>query len=447
MSATETIQITSIKTAEEESSSPSSSSVSSKIDFSRTQATNEQQQQQQGQATRLQTIKKSAYTLFVRYWFLLGLGIVIGLAWAFPQVGKANGDIQAQYTVKWGAVIVIFLLSGLGLEVSTMLRTILRWRLHLIVQVINFILLPFVMYGIVRFFISVHADLDMTVYKGWMIALSTSTTVSSNAIMTRNANGNDGAALFNAALGNVLGIFVSPALMTAFQNDPIVFEPGTDRGNPDYLSVLKTLGSTVLAPLVVGQIIRYLFSTRVKYLAAKCKFSIINSLALLCLVWSVFCDGVASDAFTKMTGVDIVAIIFVDIFMYLFGCAACLFVARLPWPTRYVKEPKWVAKWRFSRRDAVAIMYCGATKTVSMGIPLINVLYSDSSYGVVGVLSLPLLMYHICQLFIGNFQVPMLKKWIENDPAEDDIIDNTQVLPTRESAESIQLSTMRRRAN
>ena len=204
-------------------------------------------------------------------------------------------------------------------------------------------------------------------------------------------------ALFNAALGNVLGIFLSPALMTAFQNDPIVFEPGTARGNPDYLNVLKVLGSTVLAPLVVGQVIRYLFNDRVKYLADKFKFPIINSLALLCLVWSVFCDGVASDAFFKMTGVDIVAIIFVDIFMYLFGCAACLFVARLPWPKRYIQEPTWVAKWRFSRQDAVAIMYCGATKTVSMGIPLINVLYSSSSYGVVGVLSLPLLMYHICQ--------------------------------------------------
>lgn len=139
------------------------------------------------------SIKKRAYEIFLRYWFLLGLAIVIGLAWAFPQVGKANGDIQAQYTVKWGAVIIIFLLSGLGLEVSVMFKTILRWRLHLVVQIINFILLPFLMYGIVRFFITVHADLDMTVYKGWMIALSTSTTVSSNAIMTRNANGNDGA--------------------------------------------------------------------------------------------------------------------------------------------------------------------------------------------------------------------------------------------------------------
>ncbi|KAI8065371.1 putative sodium bile acid cotransporter [Gilbertella persicaria] len=384
----------------------------------------------------------TAYAILTRYFFLFGLGVVIGLAWAFPSVGKSNGDIKAQYTVKWGAVIVIFLLSGLGLEVSVMLRTMLRWRLHLVVQVISFIVLPFVMYGVVRFFVCVHADLDPTVYKGWIIALSTSTTVSSNAVMTRNANGNDGAAVLNAALGNILGIFISPALMTAFQNDPIVFEPGTDRGNPDYLSILKNLGCTVLAPLVVGQVLRYWFPARVKYLAAKCKFPIINTLALLALVWSVFSDSRASDAFSNTGGVDIVAIIFVDIAMYLFGCSICLFVARLPWPTRYRKEPIWVTRWRFSRKDAVAIMYCGATKTVSMGIPLINVLYAQSSYGIMGVLSLPLLMYHIFQLVIGNLQVPLLKKWIEE---ENEITQTTEQVLPRNSSDCTPSSTMRRR--
>lgn len=175
MSATETIQAVENLKQEE-------------IDLSSQEIT-----QYDDQPNKSQQIKKKAYALFLRYWFLLGLAIVIGLAWAFPQVGKTNGDIEAQYTVKWGAVIIIFLLSGLGLEVSVMIKTILRWRLHLVVQVINYILLPFLMYGIVRFFIAVHSNLDMTVYKGWMIALSTSTTVSSNAIMTRNANGNDGA--------------------------------------------------------------------------------------------------------------------------------------------------------------------------------------------------------------------------------------------------------------
>ena len=54
---------------------------------------------------------------------------------------------------------------------------------------------------------------------------------------------------------------------------------------------------------------------------------------------------------------------------------------------------------------------------------------------------------NLIRLFIGNFQVPLLKKWIENDPTEDDPVnDSSEVLP-RESTESIQLSTMRRRAN
>ncbi|KAG1180406.1 hypothetical protein G6F70_001474 [Rhizopus microsporus] len=412
MSTTETIKVQE-STAKKEDPTPSSSSI------------NIPDAVHSGppKKTAFQKFKSTAYSIFLRYWFLLGLGIVIGLAWAFPQVGKAHGSIQAQYTVKWGAVIVIFLLSGLGLEVSVMLRTILRWRLHFVVQVINFILLPFLMYGIVRFFIAVHANLSDTVYKGWMIALATT--------------------LFNAALGNVLGIFVSPGLMTAFQNDEIVFQPGTARGNPDYVNVLKTLGLTVLAPLVVGQFIRFLFPKQIKYIAAKCRFPIINSLALLCLVWSVFCDGVASDAFHRTSGVDIVAIIFVDIFMYLFGCATCIYIARLPWPTK--NEPKWVSKWRFSRKDTVAIMYCGATKTVSMGIPLINVLYANTSYGIVGLLSLPLLMYHICQLFLGNFQVAFLKKWVQKDERDDmshPDDTNEQVLP---STDTSAMSTLRKR--
>ncbi|KAI8144034.1 SBF-like CPA transporter family-domain-containing protein [Fennellomyces sp. T-0311] len=375
-----------------------------------------------------------------QYWFLVGLGTVIGLAWAFPQVGKSNGAIEAQYTVKWGAVIVIFLLSGLGLEVKVMLHTILRWRLHLLVQTMNFIFMPFIVYGIVRFFLAVGADLDMSVYQGFMIAFSTSTTVSSNAVMTRNANGNDSAALVNAALGNILGIFVSPALMTVFGDDTNVFTPGT-RGTVDYLSVLKTLGLTVLLPLVVGQVIRYFFPRQVKYLAAKLHFSIINSLALLCMVWSVFCDGVASNAFHKMSGVDIVAIIGVDIFMYLLGCSACIAVARVPWPGK--STPDLVRKWRFSRQDAVAIMYCGATKTVSLGIPLINVLYADKDMGIVGVLSLPLLLYHIIQLFIGNFQVPFLKRWIEKTLDEYD--QDQSPLASNPEPSSLPMATTRRR--
>lgn len=186
-------------------------------------------------------------------------------------------------------------------------------------------------------------------------------------------------ALVNAALGNVMGILICPALMSSknihillnifryphritsfffsvYQQDPRIFPPNTPRGNPNYLNVLRTLGFTVLLPLLIGQAIRYFFDAPVKKLAAKAKFPIINNLALLTLVWSVFCDGVASNAFYQMTSIDMVAIIFVNIIMYVFGCALCLFVARPPWPTQIMAEPAWVGKWRFSREDSVAIM-------------------------------------------------------------------------------------------
>jgi len=34
-------------------------------------------------------------------WLILGLGVSVLLAWAFPSVGKNGGAIRAEITVKW----------------------------------------------------------------------------------------------------------------------------------------------------------------------------------------------------------------------------------------------------------------------------------------------------------------------------------------------------------
>ncbi|CAF4747687.1 unnamed protein product [Rotaria sp. Silwood1] len=68
--------------------------------------------------------------------------------------------------------------------------------------------------------------------------------------------------------------------------------------------------------------------------------------------------------------------------------------------------------WQFSREDTVAIMFCGATKTVAMGVPLINILYTGGDQEVIGLLSLPLIMYHVEQLILGAIEALLLKKWV-----------------------------------
>lgn len=52
----------------------------------------------------LRSIRRVAWALFVKYWFLLGLLVAIVLAIEFPNVARKGGYIRAEWTIKWGNV-------------------------------------------------------------------------------------------------------------------------------------------------------------------------------------------------------------------------------------------------------------------------------------------------------------------------------------------------------
>ncbi|KAI8079774.1 SBF-like CPA transporter family-domain-containing protein [Halteromyces radiatus] len=371
--------------------------------------------------TWIQKIKSLILTLLSKYWFLLGLAIAIILAWQFPNVAKKGGYLRAEWTIKWGAVIVIFFISGLSLRTKILAQTVLRIRLHLLIQIINLMIIPGVVFGLILLFFKMHMPLNSLLLVGVVIAASTPTTVSSNVVMTKNADGNEASALMNAAIGNVLGIFVSPALVSVFQGPLIDATPEDETpqqagGKVDFVSVLQQLGLTVLVPLVVGQIIQWLFTEKVAKIKVKCRLSDVSSFCLLTLVWSVFSDAVASGSFGSVAVVDIVAVTIINAGLYISFSLLCWFLAYIPFP---FPGPRWIQRLRYSRPDTVAIMYCGATKTVAMGVPLINVLYQHGDPGTIGVLSTPLLLYHVEQLILGNIEVEILKKWVHRGQQDD----------------------------
>jgi sodium/bile acid cotransporter 7 len=67
-----------------------------------------------------------------------------------------------------------------------------------------------------------------------------------------------------------------------------------------------------------------------------------------------------------------------------------------------------------------------------MGVPLINVLYEKGDPGTIGVLSTPLLLYHVEQLILGNIEVELLKKWVARGQKEKDSDIEQQQLATNE---------------
>ncbi|CAF4421271.1 unnamed protein product, partial [Adineta steineri] len=141
---------------------------------------------------------------------------------------------------------------------------------------------------------------------------------------------------------------------------------------------------------------------KVTYIREKFYFSDLNSLALLILVWAVFSNAFATGAFETIHKKDLLILIFINAGIYLFFSLLIIILSRLPIPY-----------WQFSEKDTVAIMFCGATKTLAMGIPLINALYGNSNKDLSGILSLPLIIYHVEQLIIGAIFVILLKNWVK----------------------------------
>ncbi|KAI8639532.1 SBF-like CPA transporter family-domain-containing protein [Parasitella parasitica] len=432
---------------------PSSSSPRPPLPIASKNVIETEHQPDQEESERSQTLNRFrsvAKSAFLKYWFLLGLAIAILLAWLFPNVGRKGGYVRAEWSIKWGAVVIIFLISGLSLRTKILAQTLLRVRLHLLIQTISLVIIPFFVFGLVLLFFKLHMPINSLLLIGVVISASTPTTVSSNVVMTKNANGNEASALMNAALGNVLGIFVSPALVSYFQGPLLAASPedesaNTAGGSVDFVMVLKQLGLTVLLPLVAGQAIQILFTEPVAKFKVKCRLSDVSSFCLLLMVWSVFSDAVFAGSFSAVAGKDIAVIVVLNFLFYVLFSAFSLAMARLPYPKRIFGTVTWLDRLRYSRQDTVAVMYCGATKTVAMGVPLINVLYQKGDPGTIGVLSTPLLLYHVEQLILGNIEVEILNKWVlrgqkrDEQKAQGDA-DEEQQTSTTSTATSVYLN-------
>jgi sodium/bile acid cotransporter 7 len=390
----------------------------------------------------------------MKNWFLLGLVVVIILARYFPLWGHTGGPIRPEYSVKYGITSCIFLLSGLSLKTRDLLTSAMNYRAHLIVQITSFVIIPLFVKAITS--LLGLTSMNAKLLAGMAVTSATPTTISSNVVMTANSDGNESLALFNAAFGNLLGVFISPLIVLILLHST----PETPSGQHglDYTTILRDLGTTILIPIVVGQIYLYFFPKSVAWAKSKVHFPTLNSACLLILVWTVFCDAFYNDTFSSVTAGEIIAVGALQGAIFWAMTFFLGFLARSrPAKLRILKimdlqhqeslrqeahlEDQTVSNIQtsssaadhpnvtkglslprnkvqaflepMSKEDTVAIMFCGGTKSVAMGIPMIKILYSSSSASqLAGLLATPLLIYHVEQLFSGAFMVGWLKKWV-----------------------------------
>ena len=62
-----------------------------------------------------------------------------------------------------------------------------------------------------------------------------------------------------------------------------------------------------------------------------------------------------------------------------------------------------------TRADRISALYCGTQKTLALGAPLLAILFELNPD--LGLLSLPIVLYHPVQLLVGGALAPRLQAW------------------------------------
>lgn len=362
-------------------------------------------------------LRVAKLTLFflLSQWFLIGIGVAILLSYFFPNFACRGGLIRSEYSINYGAVAVIFFLSGLTMETKTLLQTLCLWKSHVFSQVFSFLITSSIMFGIAEAIrISNNPHIDNYILVGFIVTGVTPTTVSSNVVMTREAGGNDSLSLIEVIIGNIAGSFISPFLVQMYLSDRTGFSfanPTTAMKMSDiYKEVMKNIGLSLFVPLTVGQVIKYTLP-RVTSLVKKYKLGKIGSFCLILMIFSSFSTAFKEDSFKEASKESIILVVFFNILIYVFFTVLCFLLAWLPGlPSRN----KMVMFFKFSKKDTVALMLCVAAKTIALGVPLINAQWENNNH-IIGLVTIPLVLYQSEQIVVAKVMLPLMKKWIDED--------------------------------
>lgn len=329
-------------------------------------------------------------------WFLIGMIAAVLLASVAPQLGRTGGWLRLDQIGNAG-IFVVFFLHGMGLSTDSLRQGASQWRLHLLVQTCTFVAFPLWWWLLSRVF---GAYLPHDLLLGFFYLAVLPSTVSSSVTMTGLARGNVAAAILNATLSTLLGVFLTPLLASlVFGGAPGVSGPGAGAGHGmDLASTMLKVARLLLLPFVLGQLLRPWLGEWFK--SVKAKTTLVDKGVILMLVWCSFSDSVADGLWHKH-GIGLIA-------MTLVGAA--LFLFPMLWFTRSVAKAL-----GFQVEDEIVAVFCGSKKTLASGVPMARLLFGGNP--ALGVLVLPIMFYHQLQLFVCSL---MARRYASRDAAQGD---------------------------
>lgn len=303
--------------------------------------------------------------------FFFGLIFMVFLAWLLPFYGTTESPFPLSAITKYG-VGIIFFFYGLRLSPEKLRTGLSNWKLHLLIQSTTFILFP----AFVLLFSFLLDDSEFKLFwLGSFYLAALPSTVSSSVVLVSIAGGNLPAAIFNASISSIIGIFVTPLWMSFF-----IEQTG---GSAELTDVIIKLCLQVLAPVILG----LLLHSKIGSFAERYKkwLRYFDQSIILLIVYTAFCESFYGDMFSdhSLSEIFLLGLVMFMFFLFMF-CLMYMLSSFL----------------KFNREDRITILFCGSKKSLVQGAVMGRVLFPNPV--TFGIILLPLMLYHALQLIAGS---------------------------------------------
>jgi sodium/bile acid cotransporter 7 len=298
--------------------------------------------------------------------FTLTLVTVVIIASFLPASGQVAVGFSWLTNI---AIALLFFMHGAKLSRESIIAGAGHWRLHLLVFGLTFVIFPLVGLAL-KPVLSPLIGKDL--YMGILYLCALPATVQSAIAFTSLARGNIPAAICSAAASSLFGIFLTPLLVTLLLN------VHGDGGST--VDAIVKISIQLLLPFIAGQIARRWIGAWVGRNKNWLKF--VDQGSILLVVYGAFSEAVNEGIWHKIPAWDLAGLVLV----------CCVLLGVILVISNLLSKI-----FGFSIEDRITILFCGSKKSLATGVPMAQVLFAGST---IGVLILPLMLFHQIQLMV-----------------------------------------------
>ena len=312
-------------------------------------------------------------------YFIAGIILMIVLAKIYPYAGLDTGKWSLPQLANWG-VTLIFFFYGMRLSKEKFLTGLTNWRLHLLVQLSTFLLFPLLLLTVKPLLTSYES-----LWLGAFYLASLPSTVSSSVVMVSVAGGNIAAAIFNASLSGILGIFLTPLWMN------LVIDPQNETNNLS--DTIQKLLTQVLLPVILG----FLLHSKLGAFAERNKryLKLFDQSIILIIVYCSFSESFAQNLFNS---IQLQTIAILGLSMLILFFLVFTIINRL---SKFLN---------FKNEDNITAVFCGSKKSLVHGTVMSKIIFGNNE--AVGLILLPLMFYHALQLMAAAI---IARRWSQRN--------------------------------